>query len=143
MTKRIGYIVSIAIFLIFLKGICYAADPSIYFGTWKTKDGHPEIILMIKSETDVTLEINKKLISNPESDFTYSKSGKMPFLSLVAEGADLTHYLYLIIGSNHNVKDAADYNILRGFYAISKPAEPRYKKGHIKYYQVELIKVKK
>ena len=143
MTKRMGKIVSIALFLIFLQGICYAADPSIYFGTWKTKDGHPEIILMIKSETDITLEINKKLIGNPEADFVYTKSGKMPFLSLATEGANLTHYLYLIIGSNHTVRDAADYNVLRGFYAVSKPAEPRYKRGHIKYYQIELFRVTK
>ncbi len=143
MTKRIAYIVSIALFLVFLKGTCYAVDLSSYYGTWKTKDGHPEIILIIKSGTDVTLEIHKKLISNLESDFAYSKLGKMPFLCLVSEGAALTHYLYLIIGSNHNVKDASDYNILRGFYAVSKPAEPRYKKGHIKYYQIELFKVTK
>ena len=141
--KRIGYIVSIALFLIFFEGTCYAADSSIYFGTWKTKDGHPEIILLIKSESDVTLEINKKLISSLESDFTSSKSSKIPFLSLVSEEVDLTHHLYLIIGSNHNVKDAADYNVLRGFYAVSKSAVPRYKKGHIKYYQIELFKVKK
>ena len=143
MTKRIGYILSIALCLLFLQGLCYAADTSIYFGTWKTKDGHPEIMLSIKSETDVTLEINKKLIANPESDFIYSKVGKMPFLCLLSEGAESTHYLYLIIGSTHTIKDAADYNVLRGFYAVSKPAEPRYKKGHIKYYQIELFGVTK
>lgn len=141
--KRIRYIVSIALFLVFLNSACYAVDQSIYYGTWKTKDGHPEITLMIKSETEVTLEINKKLITNPESDFAYSKLGKMPFLCLVSEGDDLTHHLYLIIGSNHNVKDSSDYNILRGFYTVLKPAEPRYKKRHIKYYQIELFKVKK
>jgi len=140
--KRICYIVLIAMVLILLKTVCYAVDPSIYDGTWKTRNGKPVITIIIKSEAEVTLEINKKLIGNLEFDFCYCNVGAMPFFCLLSEDGDFIHYLYFTIGSTRKMNGLPDYDVLKGFYELSKFVEPEREKLDIKYYPVELFRVK-
>ncbi len=142
MKKSIGYIFTITIILLFLESICYAVDPSIYFGKWKTKSGKPEITITINSRSNVTLEINKNIINNLEFEFCHCKLGGMYFLSLWSQEKYLIHYLYFSIGSTRKIRGAADYNVLRGFYELSEFIKPELEELDVQYYPLELIRVK-
>lgn len=109
----------LTIMLLSIGTSCYALDSSIYWGTWKTidTDKNTSIILVIKNDKDINLEINGKKLNNLKHSFCHcGKPSIYPFLSLTAAENDNLHYLYLSIGSKGK---NADLNLLRGFYEFS------------------------
>lgn len=141
MMKKVELIIWGIIVVMISYSTCYAIDPSVYVGTWKTKGRHVKIVMTITITNDITLEINGKTVDNLEYNYTYCESLTIyPFLCVYSEEDDVEHYIYLVIGANGKI-DGDDLNILRGFYEFSKIIDQHYGETESVFYPIELIKV--
>jgi hypothetical protein len=140
--KRGVYIALVVLIIFFLKSNCYALDTGIYWGTWKTKKGQPEITIIIESDTKASLLINKKFISNVEINFPYCQSVGLPFLCLSSSGEDYEHHVYVVIGL-YGYSKTLNYDCLRGFYELEKIVGTEKDRFVSTYYPIELFKVKR
>ena len=116
--KVIKYLSLGFVMLSVFHGHCYAVDPSVFWGTWKTQGGEVAMKILVKGRKAVYLEINGKKIENVEHDYVYSKLRvALPFFCLYAREGDVEHSIYLTIG---NDKGLPTLNRLKGFYELGE-----------------------
>ena len=139
-------IISILIFFFVSQFIC-SDDRSIYAGKWKSDDGQFEINISLK-KYHIKFEqviVKKKNLRNFNFEFLYGEEAIVPFLFISSEEKNVEkgywyheHRLYLTIGSAN--KDD-NYNLIRGFYEVSKTRDDEHGTMEIEFYPIELIKV--
>lgn len=135
------------IFFLFSQTLCFSIDPSIYWGTWKTKGNPVDIELIIGDDDYFSLKINKKKIEHMKAYFAYPTGSDVPYLyiSLVDKykySKETLHSLYLVIGSAKKFEEGGpNYNILLGFYLYEKVVNDHYGETHGIYYPIELRKI--
>jgi hypothetical protein len=111
---------------ILLATFCYSIDRSVYVGTWKS-GGNENITIVINGNFDIVVYARNKKLPNIEFIIDYAKNGNItsaiPFLYIEShDGNDIEETFSLIIGFKGiwNAKNDNTYNVLRGFYEVSK-----------------------
>ena len=105
---------------------CYSIDRSVYIGKWKSVN-NDNLSIVINNDFIVEVFIGNKKLPNIRFIIDYAKnscvSSALPFLYIESQiEDDIENTFYLIIGFKGiwNAKHNNDYNVLMGFYEVSK-----------------------
>jgi hypothetical protein len=111
---------------IFIAINCYSIDRSVYVGTWKSGNNE-NIFIVINNNFNIDVYVRNKKLPKIEFIIDHAKKGNvtsaMPFLYIESHnGGDIENTFFLIIGFQGiwNAKHDNDYNVLSGFYEVSK-----------------------